>query len=139
MPVVTSTVKAATQGFCDVIDLTEKVENAIRQSGVRDGLVVVANPGSTASITTVEYEPGLIEDLRDAVERVAPSSGSYKHDLRWGDGNGFSHVRSAMFGPSVTLPVHEGRMVRGTWQQIVLLDFDNRPRRREVIVTVVGE
>lgn len=91
------------------------------------------------AFTTIEYESGLIEDLREAAERVAPSRATYRHDLRWGDGNGFSHVRAAVFGPSVTLPVRDGRIVRGTWQQVVLVDFDNRPRSREVLVTVVGE
>ncbi len=139
MAVVTRALKASTQGFCDVVDLTHQVEAVLRTSGVREGLVVVANPGSTASITTIEYESGLIEDLREAAERVAPSRATYRHDLRWGDGNGFSHVRAAVFGPSVTLPVRDGRIVRGTWQQVVLVDFDNRPRSREVLVTVVGE
>jgi secondary thiamine-phosphate synthase enzyme len=137
--VVTAVLKASTQGYCDVIDLTDDVEELVRSSGVRDGLVVVANPGSTASITTIEYEPGLVDDLREAAERVAPSRATYKHDLRWGDGNGFSHVRAAVFGPSATLPVRGGRVARGTWQQVVLVDFDNRPRSREVVVTVVGE
>jgi secondary thiamine-phosphate synthase enzyme len=137
--VVTDTVKVSTQGYCDVVDLTDKVEGILQASGVREGLVVVANPGSTGSITTIEYESGLVEDLREAAERVAPSRGTYKHDLRWRDGNGFSHVRAALFGPSVALPVRRGRIVRGTWQQVVLVDFDNRPRNREIIVTVVGE
>lgn len=139
MAVVTGALKASTQGFCDVVDLTDGVEGIVSASGVREGLVVVANPGSTASITTIEHEPGLVEDLREAAERVAPSRATYKHDLRWGDGNGFSHVRAAVFGPSVTLPVRDGRVVRGTWQQVVLVDFDNRLRSREVVVTVVGE
>jgi len=106
---------------------------------VRAGLVVAAVVGSTAAITTIEYEPGLVSDLRKAFERVAPSGVAYDHDARWGDGNGHSHVRASLLGPSVTLPITNGSVVLGTWQQIVLVDFDTRPRTRRVVLQVLGE
>jgi secondary thiamine-phosphate synthase enzyme len=137
--VVTDTIGVGTAGFADVVDLTPKVERVVNSSGVREGVVVVANPGSTASITTIEFEPGLVDDLKRAAERLAPTDEVYKHDRRWGDGNGHSHVRAAVFGPSVALPLRGGRLQVGAWQQVVLVDFDNRPRSREVIITVVGE
>ncbi len=139
MAVVTDTIEVGTAGFADVVDLTPKVVRVIDSSGLREGVVVVANPGSTASVTTIEFEPGLIDDLKRAAERVAPAGETYKHDSRWGDGNGHSHVRAAVFGPSVALPLRGGRLQVGTWQQVVLVDFDNRPRSREVVITVLGE
>ena len=117
----------------DVIDLSQEVESAVRASGIRDGLVLLFVPGSTAALTTIEFESGVVEDLKQALERLVPRSISYQHDLAWGDGNGYSHVRSALVGPSLTLPVEEGRLVLGTWQQVVLLDFDNQPRRRRLL------
>jgi secondary thiamine-phosphate synthase enzyme len=117
----------------DVFDLTPEVESALRASGVRDGLVLLFVPGSTAALTTIEFETGVVEDLKQALERLAPRSIPYRHDEAWGDGNGYSHVRSALVGPSLSLPVEEGRLVLGTWQQVVLLDFDNQPRRRRVL------
>lgn len=108
------------------------------EAGIAEGMVVVSVPGSTASVTTIEYESGALADLRAAIERLAPEALEYAHDRRWGDGNGFSHVRAALLGPSVTMPVHEGRLVRGTWQQLVLLDFDNGARTRRIAVQVLG-
>lgn len=127
-----------TQGWNDVIDITDRVDASVRASGVRDGIVTVFVPGSTAGITTIEFEPGAVADLKRAIDRLAPSDVHYDHDRRWGDGNGFSHVRAALLGPSLGVPVSQGRMELGTWQQIVLVDFDNRPRTREVIVQTVG-
>jgi len=111
----------------------------VRTSGIRNGLVMAFVPGSTAGITTIEYERGAIEDLKKAIDRLAPAGIPYDHDARWGDGNGFAHVRAALLGPSLTVPLAGGRMQLGTWQQIILVDFDNRPRRRDVIIHVLGE
>lgn len=133
-----SSISLRTQGGNDVADITERVESAVRSSGVRDGLVTVFVPGSTAGITTIEFEPGAVADLTRAIERLAPAGVHYDHDRRWGDGNGFSHVRAALLGPSLSVPVSQGRMELGTWQQIVLIDFDNRPRAREVVILTVG-
>ena len=129
----------ATTSDTDVLDLTSEVTDAVRRSGVKEGHALVFVPGSTAAITTIEYEDGVLEDLREAVERLAPRGRPYKHDARWGDGNGYAHVRAALLGPGLTVPIAAGRLLIGTWQQIVLLDFDNRPRERKVIVQVSGE
>lgn len=128
-----------TTGFCDVQDITGSVQQVVDASGIREGVVCIANPGSTAGITTIEYEPGAVADLKQALERLAPQDGRYEHNETWGDGNGFSHLRSALVGASKTFPVRDGHPVLGTWQQIVFLDFDNKPRRRSLVVMVVGE
>jgi len=122
----------------DLHDLTEAVDAFVEQCGVSEGWVLVFTPGSTAGVTTIEYESGCLEDLTRAVELLAPSDADYAHNRRWGDGNGYAHVRAALLGPSLTLPIHDGRVARGTWQQIVLCDFDNRPRRRAVLIEVLG-
>ena len=122
----------------DVLDLTSQVAECVQRSGVSEGQVLVFTPGSTAGITTIEFEPGALADLKRTFEEIAPADGEYEHNLRWGDGNGYSHVRAALMGPSLVLPVHEGRLEHGTWQQIVLCDFDNRPRRRRIVVEVMG-
>jgi secondary thiamine-phosphate synthase enzyme len=128
-----------TRGYADVQDLTPSVRTLLKKTGMRNGLVTVFVPGSTAGITTIEYEPGVVEDLKKAIERLAPQNIHYDHDARWGDGNGFAHVRASLLGPSLTVPFQEGNLLVGTWQQIVLIDFDNRPRNREIIVQVTGE
>ena len=128
-----------TAGDGDIIDITDAVAGCVRQSGLHDGIVTVFVPGSTAGVTTVEYEPGLVKDLQELFERIAPSGRGYHHDLRWGDGNGYSHVRASLLGPSLTVPFVAGAMTLGTWQQIILIDMDNRSRRREVVVQVLGE
>ena len=128
----------STRGFADILDLTEKVQRVVAASNVSSGLVNVFVPGSTAGVTTIEYESGALEDLKRAFERVAPQNDDYEHNKRWGDGNGFSHVRAAMLGPSLTVPFERKELLHGTWQQIVLVDFDNRPRKREVVVSVLG-
>ena len=112
---------------------------AVGRSGIATGLAAVFCPGSTCSLTTIEYEPGVIQDLSRVIEAIVPSNVPYEHDKRWGDGNGFSHVRAALFKPSVTIPLLSKKLALGTWQQIVFLDFDNRERRREIIVQVIGE
>ncbi|HEY2918319.1 MAG TPA: secondary thiamine-phosphate synthase enzyme YjbQ [Candidatus Binatia bacterium] len=128
-----------TAGFCDIVDITAKISEQIEPAKVRQGLVSVFVSGSTAALTTIEYEPGLIEDLKEFVEKWIPSNRRYHHDDRWGDDNGFSHLRASLFGPSVSIPVENGRPLLGTWQQVILLDFDNRPRTREITVQLIGE
>lgn len=123
----------------DMIDLTQEAEARVGESGIRDGLMVAFVPGSTAALTTMEYESGALNDLARAIERLAPLEAAYDHDRRWGDGNGCSHVRAALMKPSLCVPVLDGRLALGTWQQIILLDFDNRPRRRRVIIQISGE
>ena len=128
-----------TRGNNDVHDLTPDVREAISQAGIVSGVLTVFVPGSTAGITTIEYEEGAIADLKRTIERLVPSDIHYDHDARWGDGNGFSHVRAALLGPSLGIPIVSGRLQLGTWQQIILMDFDNHPRDREIIAQVVGE
>jgi secondary thiamine-phosphate synthase enzyme len=132
-------IEVEADGFADVIDITSEVQGAVSKGKVQTGLACVFVAGSTGAVTTIEHEPGLVQDLKEAFERVASESAKYQHDLRWGDGNGFSHVRAALVGPSVTVPVERGKLQLGTWQQIVFIDFDNRPRSRRLSVTVVGE
>ncbi len=139
MPVALREFQVPTRGFTDTIDITDRVIKAVSQSDIKNGLVTVCVAGSTAAISTIEYESGVVQDLKDAIARMAPSDIRYQHDLRWGDGNGFSHVRAAMIGSSLSVPLHSGKLVLGTWQQIVLLDFDNSPRNRRVIVQIMGE
>lgn len=138
MTVRRTVLRRPTTAGMDVIDITREVGAFVVESGIEEGLALVFTPGSTAGVTTIEYETGAVSDLRTAMERLVPSTGDYLHDERWGDGNGYSHVRSALLGPSLTIPVSGGRPVLGTWQQIVLCDFDNRPRNRDVIVQVSG-
>lgn len=133
------TIQVRTKGHADVIDLTAEVRRIVESSGIRAGLVNVSGVGSTLAVTTIEFEPGCVSDLRRALELVAPSNSDYAHNARWGDDNGYAHLRSALMGTSKTFPVCQGRLGVGTWQQIVLCDFDDRPRSREVIVTVCGE
>ena len=128
-----------TKGFTDILNITPQVERIVSASGVQSGIILVFTPGSTAGLTTIEYEPGAVADLKDAISRLAPEGAAYAHDARWGDGNGFSHVRAALLGPSLALPLREGALVTGTWQQIVLVDFDNRPRSRRVEVQIIGD
>lgn len=127
------------KGFSDIIDITDRVAAIVAESGAHDGVAVVFVPGSTAGLTTIEYESGAVADLKAAIERMAPENIHYAHDARWGDGNGFSHVRAALLGPSLAVPFSGGSLTLGTWQQIVLIDFDNRGRNRRVNVQVIGE
>jgi secondary thiamine-phosphate synthase enzyme len=138
MKVHRSEVLRETSAETDLVDITHDVETAVIQSGIVEGSVNIHVPGSTASVTTIEYESGAIADLKAAIERLAPLNLEYRHDARWGDGNGYSHVRAALLGPGIVVPIAEGRMVLGTWQQILLCDFDNRPRTRKVLVQVMG-
>ena len=134
----THRIAVSTQGDNDVHDLTDAVSAGVDESGVRNGTVTVFVPGSTAGITAIEHEPGMIRDLQEFLEKVAPTRGKYHHN-HGGDANGHAHVRSAFIGPSMAVPLIDGKLGLGTWQQIVLVDFDDRPRRREVTVQIVGE
>jgi secondary thiamine-phosphate synthase enzyme len=129
----------STRGDGDMHDVTAGVAEAVRDSGIADGIVTVFASGSTCAITTIEFEPGLRRDFPAAMERLAPRDLPYAHDQTWHDGNGHAHVRASLIGPSVTVPVSGGKPLLGTWQQIVFLDFDNRPRQRQVTVTVIGD
>lgn len=133
------TVRVSTRGHTDVIDITAEVTRAVAESKLRQGIVNVSGVGSTLGITTLEFEPGCVADLRRAMEAVAPANSNYAHNARWGDDNGYAHLRSALMGTAKSYPVTEGRLRIGTWQQIVLCDFDDRERERQVVVTVVGE
>lgn len=138
--VYTGRVHVRTQGNGDVLDINDDVARIVTEAGVRNGIVTVFVVGSTAGITTTEAEPGLLtHDLKAFFERIAPQGGHYKHEQTWHDDNGHSHVRASALGPSVTVPIVDRRMTLGTWQQIVLLDFDTRGRERSVIVQVMGE
>jgi secondary thiamine-phosphate synthase enzyme len=128
-----------TEGHGQVVDLSRELERWLAALGAREGLVNVFVPGSTAAVTTIEYEDGALRDLDEALESIAPSNREYHHDRRWGDGNGFSHLRAAMLGPSLTVPVSAGSSVRGTWQQVVVVDCDNRARKRRVVLSFIGE
>jgi secondary thiamine-phosphate synthase enzyme len=135
----TEYIELRTQGNGELKDITEDVERHVRASEVSLGLAVVFVPGATGAVTTLEYEPGLIRDMLEALERLAPKDAEYAHNLRWGDGNGHSHVRAAMLGPSLSVPIVDGRLALGTWQQIVFIDLDNRPRNRRLMVQILGE
>jgi secondary thiamine-phosphate synthase enzyme len=137
--VLSDAISLSTKGFCDIQDITSSIAATVSKSKIQNGIVTVFCPGSTGAVTTIEYEGGVLEDLKKAVERIAPSNIPYAHDRRWGDGNGFSHVRATLLGPSLTVPVTDGKLALGTWQQIVFIDFDNRSRRRKIVVQVIGE
>jgi secondary thiamine-phosphate synthase enzyme len=128
-----------TKGFSDTIDITDEVTKILEQSGIENGLVTIFCCGSTGTITTIEFESGVIKDLQSALEKIAPSNIPYEHDKRWGDGNGFSHVRAALMKPSLSIPLINKKLILGTWQQIVFIDFDNRKRHREIFVQIIGE
>ena len=137
--IVSESISVKTKGFCDIIDVTPQVTGIVEGAKMKNGAVTVFCTGSTGAVTTIEYESGVLEDLKKAIERMAPSDVPYAHDRRWGDGNGFSHVRAALLGPSLTVPIMGGALALGTWQQIVFIDFDNRKRQRKIVVQVIGE
>jgi len=123
----------------EVLDITDEVQEALEKTSLKAGVVTVFVTGATASVTTIEYEDGLVADLGDALQRIAPVEIDYAHNERWHDGNGHSHIRASLLGPSLTVPFCEGRLMLGTWQQIVFLELDNRPRQRKVVVQIMGE
>ena len=128
-----------TKGYTDILDITDDIKRIVGRSGIQNGLVTIGVSSSTSAIATIEFEPGLISDLRKSLEIIAPEKGSYAHDEKWHDGNGFSHVRSSLIGTSKTIPITSKSLLLGTWQQVILIDFDNRPRSRKVFVQVFGE
>ena len=129
--------RISTKGFNDVIDITSQVSKAIKDSKAKDGVCLISSPGSTCGITTIEHESGLIEDLKRTLERIVPMSEDYQHCKKWGDCNGYAHIRSALLKPFLAVPIEDGELVLGQWQQITFIDFDNRPREREIIVKVI--
>jgi len=138
--VITKEIKVATKGNCEVINITEDINDAVMESGIKDGAVIVFNVGSTAGITMTEYEPGLVHhDIKAAFEKIAPENARYEHEETWHDDNGHSHIRATLLGPSLSVPLVGGRLTLGTWQQIILVDFDTRARTRTVICQVIGE
>ncbi|MBE0519403.1 MAG: YjbQ family protein [Thermoplasmata archaeon] len=139
MTAFSNRIELQTQAHDDIIDITERVQGIVTESRISDGLVCVFVAGSTAAVTTIEYEPGLVIDMHKAMDRLYPKDEEYEHHNRWGDGNGHSHVRASFVGPSLTVPVEDGRLVLGTWQQIVFIELDVRPRTREIVVKVLGE
>ena len=139
MSVQNHSLYAQTTEKTDIIDITPQVAKQVNESAIENGFVTLFIPGSTAALTTIEFESGVINDLKKAVDRMAPEDIYYEHNERWGDGNGYAHVRAAMIGPSLHIPVIEAKMALGTWQQIVLIDFDNRPRERRILVQISGD
>lgn len=139
MAVVTGRLEVESRGENDVVDLTGGVRRVVGKSGVKSGVVTVFVSGSTAAVTTLEFEPGLVKDFPEMLERVSPKGREYEHQKTWNDGNGHSHVKAALVGPSLTIPVVNGDIAVGTWQQVVLVELDIRPRRRKIVVQVVGE
>ncbi|MEA1959234.1 MAG: secondary thiamine-phosphate synthase enzyme YjbQ [Chloroflexota bacterium] len=137
--VVTERISIRTKGECDIIDITGDVERVVSQSGIESGTVTVFISGSTAGLTTIEYEPGVVADFKAMWDRIVPRDIQYRHDQRWGDGNGYSHVRASTLGPSLVVPFFGRSLLLGTWQQIIVVDFDNRPRSREIVLQIVGE
>lgn len=139
MTVQTHTLQFSTRGDADIVDITEQVAACVSDTSLIAGIVTVFCPSSTSALTTIEYESGALSDLKRLFDQVAPVNQVYQHDARWGDGNGHSHVRAALLGSSLTVPFANRRLTLGTWQQIIYIDFDNRPRRRELVVQVMGE
>jgi secondary thiamine-phosphate synthase enzyme len=129
----------STKGFNDIQDITPHIREFLADSGLKEGHVIVFVPGSTGGLTTIEYEPGLLQDFPEMLEKIAPMGVSYKHDETWHDGNGYAHLRASLIGPSITIPFEGGSLVLGTWQQVIFLDFDNRPRQRQLHIQIVGE
>ncbi len=139
MKILSDSIYILTSGFTDIKDLTSEVKKKVKNSGVKEGIVTLFVPGSTGALTTIEFEPNLCKDLKEILEKLIPSSIPYHHEKTWGDDNGSSHLRASLFGPSLTVPISNGSPTLGTWQQIVFIDFDTQPRRREIILKIMGE
>lgn len=139
MKVLSDTIQLHSEGEGDIIDLTTQLSNIVKDSEIKNGTVTIFVSGSTAAVTTIEYEPGLVHDFPEMLSRIAPRDIEYEHDNTWHDGNGHSHVRSSLIGPSITIPIVQGKLTLGTWQQVVLLEMDTRPRTRTVILQIMGE
>jgi secondary thiamine-phosphate synthase enzyme len=139
MNVATRTIDVSTRGDCDIIDITADIARELDNADIDNGTVTIFITGSTAGVTTIEYEPGLIKDLKNAFDRLIPQNISYDHDMRWHDGNGHAHVRASILGASLVVPFNNKRMELGTWQQIIIVDFDNRPRKRDIMLEIMGD
>lgn len=139
MKIINQKINLSTKGNPDLIDITADIRRILQDSKLKKGSVTIFIVGSTAAITTFEYEPALIEDVRELYDRLIPSGAHYSHDETWGDANGFSHLRAALQGPSLTIPFEDGKLFLGTWQQVVVAEFDNHPRKRQVLVQIIGE
>lgn len=139
MAVQTGTLSLSTRGNGEIIDITHQASDLVQKSGVKNGIATIFCPSSTSALTTIEYEPGVLRDLQRLFDEIVPADRPYAHDAAWGDGNGHSHVRAALLKASLTVPFVDGRFTLGTWQQIVYVDFDNRPRRRELVIQIMGE
>jgi secondary thiamine-phosphate synthase enzyme len=139
MAVKTNSISLSTRGDGDIHDITDEIARQVSQSGLQNGTVTVFCPSSTSALTTIEYESGALSDLRRLFDEVVPQDREYAHNARWHDGNGHSHVRAALLGPSLTIPFVDGDLTLGTWQQVIYVDFDNRPRQRKLVVQLVGE
>lgn len=139
MKAVSKRIGLKTRGEVDIVDITAKVEGVVKSCEIKDGIVTVFVPGSTAAVTTIEHEPGLLTDFPIMLERIAPRNVVYEHEKRWHDGNGHSHVRASLLGPSLTIPVKDRKLTLGTWQQLVLVELDTRSRSRELIIQIIGE
>jgi len=137
--VITKKISLQSEGHCDIIDITQQVAQQIADSNINSGTVTIFITGSTAGVTTIEFEPGLVADFKNMWERNVPTSITYNHDLRWGDGNGYSHIRASLLGASLVVPFNSKSLILGTWQQIVVIDFDNRARSRQVVMQIMGE
>lgn len=139
MTVKTTSISIGTRGNADIQDITNQIANAVHKSELKDGTVTVFCPSSTSGLTTIEYESGALSDLRRLFDEIVPATREYAHNARWHDGNGHSHVRAALLGPSLTIPFVDGQLTLGTWQQVIYVDFDNRPRQRQLVVQLIGE
>ncbi|MDP6224952.1 MAG: secondary thiamine-phosphate synthase enzyme YjbQ [Anaerolineales bacterium] len=139
MSVTTDTINLRTQGHADAHDITKRVAQLVRDTGLQNGTVTVFCPSSTSALTTIEFEDGCLQDLRRLFDEIADPARDYAHNARWGDGNGHAHARAALLGPSLSVPFVSGKLTLGTWQQIIFVDFDNRPRQRELVAQVIGE
>jgi secondary thiamine-phosphate synthase enzyme len=139
MRIINNRITLKTKGNGDLVNITNDISKFVQASGFQKGSVTAFNIGSTAAITTFEFEPGLIQDVQDLYEKLIPKSKHYHHDDTWGDANGFSHLRAALQGPSLTIPFENGTLLLGTWQQVILAEFDNRPRQRKIVVQIIGE
>ena len=139
MAVISKSISVNTKGNADIHDITDQITNTVSKSGLRAGTVTIFCPSSTSALSTIEYESGALSDLRRLFDEIIPSDREYAHNERWHDGNGHSHVRAALLGPSLTIPFVDGQLTLGTWQQVIYVDFDNRPRQRELVVQLIGE
>ena len=139
MPIKTTSIGLNTKGNADILDITDQVSRVVAESGIKDGIVTLFCPSSTSALTTIEYESGCLSDLRRLFDEIVDPNRPFAHNARWGDGNGHSHVRAALLGASLTVPLVSARLTLGTWQQIIFVDFDARPRRRELVVQILGD